>query len=191
MQVYIHIFFVVIHVYENICTISVPAPLCLAGPADTRMHDRPARPTAFRWNQKYPRVCGEKKRCIMSSVIHRGSPPRMRGKAACRTCLYVASRITPAYAGKSFFWRNGQPGNEDHPRVCGEKTGQRGVCRSTLGSPPRMRGKVLNLLVICVLMGITPAYAGKSYCIPNDTNLTRDHPRVCGEKPRRRRQDHP
>lgn len=31
-----------------------------AGPADTRMHDRPARPTAFRWNQKYPRVCGEK-----------------------------------------------------------------------------------------------------------------------------------
>ena len=31
-----------------------------AGPADTRMHDRPARPTAFCWNQKYPRICGEK-----------------------------------------------------------------------------------------------------------------------------------
>ena len=31
-----------------------------AGPADTRMHNRPARPTAFRRNQKYPRICGEK-----------------------------------------------------------------------------------------------------------------------------------
>ena len=31
-----------------------------AGSADTRMHDRPARPTAFCWNQKSPRVCGEK-----------------------------------------------------------------------------------------------------------------------------------
>ena len=60
MQVYIHIFFVIIRIYKNICIALVLGPLCLAGPAGTRMHDRPARPTAFRWNQKYPRVYGEK-----------------------------------------------------------------------------------------------------------------------------------
>ena len=53
-----------------------------AGPADTRMHDHPARPTAFCWNQKYPRVCGEKG-TVYPYVIHsKGSSPRMRGKEA-------------------------------------------------------------------------------------------------------------
>ena len=53
------------------------------------------------------------------------------------------------------------------------------------GSPPRMRGKVAGGVIIGVLLGITPAYAGKrvrdSFC----KDIRWDHPRVCGEKPRR------
>ena len=45
-----------------------------------------------------------------------------------------------------------------------------------------MRGKVLATLPVLVLVGITPAYAGKSHVARPDFVPTWDHPRVCGEK---------
>ena len=49
----------------------------------------------------HPRLCGEK--CILrqSDPAAVGSPPPMRGKALETTAILSASRITPAYAGKS------------------------------------------------------------------------------------------
>ena len=133
-----------------------------AGSADTRMHDRPARPTAFCWNQKYPSVCGEKRRASMVA-----------------NCI---DRITPAYAGKRRrFGVIGTTG-QDHPRVCGEKIAYTGIHRVVLGSPPRMRGKVALLGEGQVKLGITPAYAGKSPWSFHWSVRPEDHPRVCGEK---------
>ena len=58
------------------------------------------------------------------------------------------------------------------------------MARSTLGSPPRMRGKgAAPDLGLCHI-GITPAYAGKSGRTENYNRGNRDHPRVCGEKSR-------
>ena len=53
--------------------------------------------------------------------------------------------------------------SEDHPRACGEKSFAvvNGVQNS--GSPPRMRGKADLLEALADGLGITPAYAGKSY----------------------------
>ena len=53
---------------------------------------------------------------------------------------------------------------------------------SAYGSPPRGRGKVLLLLDNLLLLGITPAWAGKS--CPEWRGMLRsgDHPRVGGEK---------
>ena len=48
----------------------------------------------------HPRVCGEKRPTRCALTADRGSPPRMRGKAARRCFRFPASRITPAYAGK-------------------------------------------------------------------------------------------
>ena len=45
-----------------------------------------------------------------------------------------------------------------------------------------MRGKVQPLHRLSVLLGITPAYAGKSAGYEGASNYTRDHPRLCGEK---------
>ena len=70
----------------------------------------------------------------------------------------------------------------DHPRVCGEKRQGRVSTRSCQGSPPRVRGKVCKLRPIEIIFGITPAYAGKSYCRHNIAAMLRDHPRACGEK---------
>ena len=50
------------------------------------------------------------------------------------------------------------------------------------GSPPRMRGKGVFPYVVLPLLGITPAYAGKSLSKLRRRAGTRDHPRVCGEK---------
>ena len=70
MQAHIRIFLAFIRIYQNICITPVINQLWPAGPADTRMHDRPARPTAFCWNQKYPRVCGEKSGQAPSNQKH-------------------------------------------------------------------------------------------------------------------------
>ena len=91
-----------------------------------------------------------------------GSPPHMRGKAKGDEFGLGQTRITPAYAGKRRCPRF-RPGKiRDHPRTCGEKAVCPSPLTSSLGSPPRMRGKV-------------------SSCRPAAC-ACRDHPRVCGEK---------
>ena len=70
--------------------------------------------------------------------------------------------ITPAYAGKSPYPVALTLSGGDHPRVCGEKTIYVDTYPGTLGSPPRMRGKVAVIV--------------------SHACNTKDHPRVCGEK---------
>ena len=50
------------------------------------------------------------------------------------------------------------------------------------GSPPRMRGKGRDGRLHPALLGITPAYAGKSPARPGPRPWRWDHPRICGEK---------
>ena len=49
------------------------------------------------------------------------------------------------------------------------------------GSPPRMRGKHIFDRRIASVPRITPAYAGKTVPLTPAVNVSRDHPRVCGE----------
>ena len=51
-----------------------------------------------------------------------------------------------------------------------------------MGSPPHMRGKVYELTDEGLVLGITPAHAGKSNAVRSAEELGRDHPRTCGEK---------
>ena len=90
----------------------------------------------------HPRLCGEKKVYPKDSEIILGSPPPMRGKAFVYFTKNVVCRITPAYAGKSFFHEFYNFFNEDHPRLCGEKLNLFRPCYCSMGSPPPMRGKV-------------------------------------------------
>ena len=65
----------------------------------------------------------------------------MRGKVcSLPACLY-ASRITPAYAGKRCSYAYKATQNEDHPRLCGEKSEKELIAKTAEGSPPPMRGK--------------------------------------------------
>ena len=70
----------------------------------------------------HPRVCGEKRSCLVRGHHRMGSPPRMRGKARHDGADPVFPGITPAYAGKRGACTRGRLRHWDHPRVCGEKT---------------------------------------------------------------------
>ena len=89
----------------------------------------------------HPRVCGEK--CYPNNHLqgNKGSPPRVRGKVAQNKGYKIATRITPACAGKSAGAYPADIVVEDHPRVCGEKHFQLVYRKKSGGSPPRVRGK--------------------------------------------------
>ena len=91
--------------------------------------------------EDHPRVCGEKSPQNSFQCSH--------------------TRITPACAGKRKDWRGHTHKAEDHPRVCGEKNPCSSKDFVKLGSPPRVRGKVLNAPIISANARITPACAGK------------------------------
>ena len=136
------------------------------------------------------------------------SPPRMRGKGTPVLRGFGRTGITPAYAGKSLRIPRCATRWREHPRACGEKyfsfcaifflepsgnlllepSGSSWVPPDgsifvfAIGSPPRMRGKVLPLLHSPHPPGITPACAGKRLRIGVRYAQRKDHPRVCGEK---------
>ena len=130
----------------------------------------------------HPRVCGEKLPEIWVFDCEVGSPPRMRGKALCGQLHQPCARITPAYAGKSWPDCTALYQCRDHPRICREKRDTMAFYPCVVGSPPRMRGKDGVLQVADQLLGITPAYAGKSRARRAAAAVRRDYPRICGEK---------
>ena len=74
---------------------------------------------------------------------------------------FALARITPADAGKTFFAFWSVLSGGDHPRGCGENVIQCKKVGKMQGSPPRMRGKLIDLSQFADLIG--------------------DHPRGCGE----------
>ena len=109
----------------------------------------------------HPRVCGEKDENGKVKDAKKGSPPRMRGKGSDEILVCQELRITPAYAGKSPSICLPALQCWDHPRVCGEKSDFAAAAHPALGSPPRMRGKGSDEILVCQELRITPAYAGK------------------------------
>ena len=129
-------------------------------------------------------MCGEKPKSTKLSPTGLGSPPRVRGKDAQHLKKLFKRGITPACAGKSCRIYSFISVSWDHPRVCGEKLPICGNCAAVKGSPPRVRGKVLNENEATSYPGITPACAGKSFALFYILLAVWDHPRVCGEKTR-------
>ena len=111
-----------------------------------------------------------------------GSPPHTRGKESARCSGRGEDGITPAYAGKSNHWGFLIPRLEDHPRIRGEKPASQQKRPGRWGSPPHTRGKGYGKPRRCSEMGITPAYAGKSFLLSDSFTQYKDHPRIRGEK---------
>lgn len=85
----------------------------------------------------------------------------MRGKVGSVLGDSAVLRITPAHAGKRAGQNTGGCASRDHPCVCGEEGVKRARRKLKLGSPPRVRGKVLDSRTATDIARITPAHAGK------------------------------
>ena len=90
-------------------------------------------------------------------------------------------RITPAYAGKTWNEDDDTANYRDHPRVCGKDQYELTSPSGNSGSPPRMRERLPDGARRGGVVGITPAYAGKTVWRSNELAAPRDHPRVCGK----------
>ena len=126
-------------------------------------------------------MCGENHRDEALPEREKGSPPRVRGKLARIAHVALSSRITPACAGKTFQYIKQINSKRDHPRVCGENLLIYQFYLLNLGSPPRVRGKLVERQAAITRERITPACAGKTHDEAPAGSRGQDHPRVCGE----------
>ena len=127
-------------------------------------------------------MCGEKGPEEMARYLMGGSPPHVRGKGSTNGGSSWSQRITPACAGKRVEFYAERHKDQDHPRMCGEKTDAQYQLPIMQGSPPHVRGKVGLRLIAAQDDGITPACAGKRQSPSGSHRLSLDHPRMCGEK---------
>ena len=111
----------------------------------------------------------------------RGSPPHSRGRLFGGIKTAVEVGLTPAFAGKTLgdWCRSFRP--QAHPRIRGEDKHICWAYRREQGSPPHSRGRHFRIGVLGVLVGLTPAFAGKTRCRILDECHNRAHPRIRGE----------
>ena len=95
------------------------------------------------------------------------------------TCSFGG--IIPAYAGNTCVVQSCVVQTWDHPRVCGEHVVTIDAQDARPGSSPRMRGTQFAVLLVAVIAGIIPAYAGNTWACFRSFRCCWDHPRVCGE----------
>ena len=132
-------------------------------------------------HRDHPRGCGENLKPHLAAAFGAGSPPRMRGKLSLFSGIVRITGITPADAGKTRFCGGLSARPEDHPRGCGENYPSMFFKSWFVGSPPRMRGKLMPTLYQLSDKGITPADAGKTKIKEHKLTIMWDHPRGCGE----------
>ena len=94
----------------------------------------------------HPRACGENFGRRNRITSFEGSPPRMRGKQNIAPAHLLYLGITPAHAGKTSRLQTRALATGDHPRACGENHATPLRRRCLWGSPPRMRGKLIETL---------------------------------------------
>ena len=110
----------------------------------------------------HPRRCGENAVTLPAEISWTGSPPQVRGKLYLLSICAATMRITPAGAGKTCRGLAMMRSAGDHPRRCGENTKTAATDFTCLGSPPQVRGKLVEPLGCLPFFGITPAGAGKT-----------------------------
>ena len=126
-------------------------------------------------------MCGKNVSDGVTVTFPAGSPPRVREKLNQIVANGIASRITPACAGKTMEIIERFAILQDHPRVCGKNIKVPLIIFPFLGSPPRVREKPLKVFNQQCSLRITPACAGKTLLFTVLTSVARDHPRVCGK----------
>ena len=132
--------------------------------------------------EDHPRACGEQGSASKILTELSGSSPRVRGAAREIRGTGIRLGIIPARAGSRYRARLESGTCKDHPRACGEQSTPPRYRPSRSGSSPRVRGAEFAKQHESVELGIIPARAGSSPRVTDTLNLSKDHPRACGEQ---------
>ena len=81
---------------------------------------------------------------MLSKFASVGSLPRVQEKQLQYSINRKNWRITPACAGKTVFLVQMMKHHQDHPRVCGKNYYGDELRTSAVGSPPRVREKLVQ-----------------------------------------------
>ena len=132
------------------------------------------------YRSDYPRACGAN-----DSLYHRldfahGSSPRMRGKLHGPRDGGRRLRIIPAHAGQTTSASRHHRPITDHPRACGANSTPTTRPPNSVGSSPRMRGKLQAGHRQHDTVRIIPAHAGQTCRGRRIPGRRPDHPRACG-----------
>ncbi len=126
-------------------------------------------------------MCGKDAVRVFIALSLVGSPPRVRERRDKVRGGFIFLRITPACAGKTLARRFEGKDFKDHPRVCGKDYSFYRISFLFIGSPPRVRERLVLVVFSNPYCRITPACAGKTKRRNNLSCSGRDHPRVCGK----------
>ncbi len=149
---------------------------------------RIARRTRTGWTD-HPRMRGERPKIDTRGEGGYGSSPHARGTRRCDDASGRRIRIIPACAGNARTPSRGRRGSPDHPRMRGERACRPRSSPGTGGSSPHARGTLDAGGVGQVLERIIPACAGNATWRTGGGISWTDHPRMRGERLRRRAGD--
>ena len=128
----------------------------------------------------HPRECGANVPKRAQNPVGLGSSPRVRGKHFQTAGAKRACRIIPASAGQTSVSNSAGGWRPDHPRECGANQKQGEDAKKSLGSSPRVRGKLFFDGGHAGGERIIPASAGQTAAMSAGLAPNADHPRECG-----------
>ena len=126
------------------------------------------------------RVCGADCRNLRRVAANQGSPPRVRSRPAVRRREHAGPGITSACAEQTLHHQETPARNRDHLRVCGADLETDRVGVAIEGSPPRVRSRRLDDVLLRDRGGITSACAEQTLLSLTGCQAKEDHLRVCG-----------
>ena len=113
-------------------------------------------------DQKHPRRGGEDLRTKRGCCDTRETPPPRRGRLSRFACVHIASRNTPAEAGKTPHAGPKRRALRKHPRRGGEDDHIPQPSKAIQETPPPRRGRPKEHFKMAAYTGNTPAEAGKT-----------------------------
>ena len=157
------------------------------GGSSPRVRGTRRRPDRFSTGGRFIPACAGNAESHAGNLLPlAGSSPRVRGTRPVRGGDAERQRFIPACAGNA----RSSPSNTSratvHPRVCGERTRSARSSLAPYGSSPRVRGTRRSRTRAACPGRFIPACAGNAPARGRWRTRTPVHPRVCGERVRRR-----
>ena len=138
------------------------------------------RPSCRSWAEDHLRVCGADGECVAVLDEMPGSPPRVRSRLDFSHVQVPSFGITSACAEQTHAYGRAACRRRDHLRVCGADLSVSFSFWSVLGSPPRVRSRLMGAGLARLPHGITSACAEQTMTTRKSWVCSRDHLRVCG-----------